>query len=66
MIEGFDESTPLGLAAREGHDTTARILLDEGADPNLAGADWARPLAWAEKKGHDDIAALLRAHGAKG
>jgi len=63
MIEGFDESTPLGLAAREGHDTTARILLDEGADPNLAGADWARPLAWAQRRAHWEIVNLLKENG---
>ena len=60
MIEGFDESTPLGLAAREGHDTTARILLNEGADPNLAGADWAHPLAWAQRREHWDRENLLQ------
>src|SRR5829696_1060522 len=26
------------------------LLLDSGADPNLAGADWATPLEWAKKK----------------
>ena len=52
-------SSPLGWAARWGKYDLARLYLDRGADPTLAGAEWATPLAWAEKKGHDDIADLI-------
>ena len=38
----------------------ARLYLERGADPTLAGADWATPLAWAEKKGYGDIADLIK------
>jgi hypothetical protein len=38
----------------------ARLYLERGADPSLAGADWATPLAWSEKKEHLDIGDLIR------
>jgi ankyrin repeat protein len=62
-IDEEDRSTPLGIAAREGDLRLVKLLLDNGADPNTAGADWAMPLAWAERRGHDKVAALLREHG---
>ncbi|MBT5874039.1 MAG: hypothetical protein HOH43_11530, partial [Candidatus Latescibacteria bacterium] len=65
VIEGFDESTPLGLAARAGFVESVRVLLKAGADPNLAGSDWARPLVHAQRQGHGDVAALLKDAGAK-
>ena len=58
-------STPLGFAARWGRRDLVTLLLDHGADPNVAGASWATPLAWAEKKGHPEIARDLRALGAR-
>ena len=58
-------TTPLGFAARWGRRELVRLLLDRGADPNVAGAEWATPLAWAEKKGHREIARDLRAAGAR-
>ena len=54
------QSTPLGWAARWGRLELARLYLDRGAVPTLAGADWATPLAWAEKKGYPDIADLIQ------
>lgn len=66
-LHAIDEeyrSTPLGVAARRGQRETLELLLESGADPNLAGAPWATPVAWARKKGHDDIARLLRTRGA--
>jgi ankyrin repeat protein len=52
-------SSPLGWAARWGKLELARLYLERGADPTLAGEPWATPMAWAEKKGHADIADLL-------
>ena len=66
-IDAIDEeyrSTPLGVAARRGQRAAVALLLERGADPNLAAAPWATPLAWASKKGHTDIAKTLRAAGA--
>lgn len=65
VIEGFDESTPLGIAARAGFVESVQVLLDAGADPNLAGSDWARPLCHAERQGCPEVATLLRDAGAK-
>jgi ankyrin repeat protein len=61
-IDAVDDefrSTPLGLAARWGHQEMVRFLLDRGADKEAAGAGWARPIEWARKKGHNKIEADL-------
>ncbi|HEX5108293.1 MAG TPA: ankyrin repeat domain-containing protein [Vicinamibacterales bacterium] len=63
-IDDEYRSTPLGMAARWGHDRMVTFLLDRGADPNKAGADWSRPFAWAKRKGHSRIADALVAAGA--
>lgn len=60
VIDELLQSTPLGWAARWGKYELARLYLDRGADPTLAGEEWATPLAWAQKKGHDDIADLIK------
>ena len=60
VIDDLLQSTPLGWAVRWGKYDVARLYLERGADPTLAGAEWAAPLAWAEKKGYDDIADLIK------
>ena len=62
-IDEEDRSTPLGIAAREGNAALVKLLLENGADPNGAGANWASPLAWAQRRGHREIEQLLRRHG---
>ncbi len=63
-IDEEDQSTPLGIAVREGRTEVVELLLSNGANSNAAGANWATPLAWAERRGHENISAMLRAHGA--
>lgn len=60
VLEELLLSSPLGWAVRWGKYDLARLYLERGADPTLAGEEWATPLAWAEKKGHTDIADLLK------
>ena len=62
-IDAVDDefkSTPLGFAARWGRRGMVRLLLDRGADRQIAGAPWAAPLEWARAKGHTAIVADLR------
>ena len=56
--------TCLILAARNGHADVAHLLLDEGADPNLADKHRSTPVHWAAFKGHQDVAQLLLDGGA--
>ena len=60
VVDELLQSSPLGWAVRWGKYALARLYLDRGADPTLAGEDWATPLAWAEKKGYTDIADLIK------
>ncbi len=60
VVDELLQSSPLGWAVRWGKYDLARLYLDRGADPTLAGEDWATPLAWAEKKGYTDIADLIK------
>ena len=60
VIDDLLQSSPLGWAVRWGKYDLARLYLERGANPTLAGAEWATPLAWAEKKGYDDIADLIK------
>ena len=66
-VNAIDEefrSTPLGLAARWGHQETVALLLERGADPNLSGAPWATPFAWAKRKGRSEVVPILQRAGA--
>jgi len=63
-IDDEYSSTPLGYAAHWGKQEMAAFLLEQGADPNAAGASWATPLAWARRKGHAELENDLRRAGA--
>lgn len=66
-IDAIEEeycSTPLGMAARWGHEEMVAYLLQQGADSNKAGAPWATSLSWARKKGHQHIEEILLRAGA--
>lgn len=65
LLDEAYQSTPLGLAARWGHHEMVKYLLEQGADPDKAGASWATPLAWAKKRGFAGIEETLIKAGAK-
>ena len=48
------------------HQEIVGLLLEAGADPNLADGEGVTPLAHARSRGYDAIAALLAAAGAAG
>jgi ankyrin repeat protein len=56
--------TPLLFAARHGSLAAARVLIEAGADLNLADPDGISPLVLAIRNGHYDVAALLVDRGA--
>jgi ankyrin repeat protein len=47
------------------HTETVRLIVDAGADVDLADGDGTRPLAHAEERGFDAIARILRRAGAR-
>jgi len=51
-------STPLVIAAGEGHAGVVKILLEKGADKSLRDK-WGTALEFAQENGHQEIAALL-------
>ena len=51
-------------AARNGHCHTVRLLLDRGADVNIADEYGETALHWAAIHGHLDIVKMLIEHGA--
>ncbi len=56
--------TPLLFAARQGCVACARLLLDAGADPDLADPQGVTPLLMATNNFRFDVGALLLARGA--
>ncbi len=53
-------TTPLGIAAENGHEKMVRLLLDKGADPTLPrDHPNLRPSELAEQRGHAIIVAML-------
>ena len=65
--EGMIESggdTPLIIAATKGHTAIASLLLEAGADVNLAGAWHKTPMVLALEHGHPETAQLLLDAGA--
>ena len=56
--------TPLLFATRVGDVATARLLVDRGADVNVASETDGSPLIMAASQGHEDLAVYLLGHGA--
>ncbi|KAH8054183.1 hypothetical protein JL722_8912 [Aureococcus anophagefferens] len=61
---GYDDRTPLHLAAAEGHADAVALLLDRGAAVDASDRWRGTPLRDAEQGGHGAVAALLLARGA--
>ena len=59
------KQTPLIRAVVLERPAAVRLVLDAGADPNLADETTCNALVYAEMKGVDEIAAMLKAAGAK-
>lgn len=57
--------TPLMFAAYGGHDAVVRLLLENGATPNLKDANGASAADWASQGGHEATAGLLTKAGAQ-
>jgi hypothetical protein len=60
---GWDDS-PINRAARSGHTTCVALLIQAGADFNLANEKGQAPLYFAVKRGYAEIEGLLRCAGA--
>ena len=56
--------TPLAAAARSGDGESARLLLECGAAPEVAGIEGQRPLQVAALLGHGEVVGHLLDHGA--
>ena len=59
-----DDSTPLYLAAQNGHGAVVRALIQAGADINKADDDGATPLFMAAQQGHEAVVRALIKAGA--
>ena len=65
-LDEKDGQTPLAVAVKNGRIGMVRLLLKQGADPELADWPWARPHALAEETGDAAIAEAIRRHGRNG
>lgn len=61
----FGGNTGLHWAARHGEAAMARLLIDNGANPNARNDEDETPLHWAAAEGRKEIVVMLIAHGAK-
>jgi ankyrin repeat protein len=54
--------TPLSLAASQGHEAVAKLLLAYDVDADSKDSHGRTPLLWAAEYGHEAVAKLLLAH----
>ncbi len=64
MRLSFLAGAPLNMAAAHGHTAVAKVLLEHGANPDIANADGWTLLHAAVWHGQTEMAAALVAHGA--
>lgn len=65
-LDEKDGQTPLAVAVNNGRIGMVRLLLKQGADPELADWPWTRPLTIAEEAGDTATAEAIRRHGRNG
>ena len=56
----YKGSTPLMMAAYNGHVANIKILLDQGADKNILDKMGNKAFTYAEQHGNEDIMNLLK------
>ncbi|UKZ49622.1 hypothetical protein TrVGV298_003869 [Trichoderma virens] len=61
----FEDRTALHIAADNGNEAIAKILLDYNADPNAQSVEWGTPLGIASYSDNEAIVKLLIEYGAK-
>jgi len=59
------QGAPLHWAARLNRDDLAKLLLENGADPNILAGNGLTALDLADEKGADGVARLIEQHGGK-
>ena len=63
-VQDKDRSMALIRASRDGHETVARLLIDEGAEIDAWDSSRSTALIWASRIGHKSVAQLLIDKGA--
>jgi uncharacterized protein len=58
-------TTALMMATRGNHPEAVKVLLKNGADPNIRNEGGGTALQWALAKNREEVAELLKSSGAK-
>ena len=62
--DALGDNTGLHWAAIQGHAEMARLLIDNGADLDIANSAGETPLHWAAKEGQKEVLVIMIVHGA--